>query len=372
MTVQGPIRDYVFWQNIVSPHQIPYINRLGELGHRVLYVSEQEISADRRDLGWERPDSKNVDFRVKLNRKDILELLDSQSPDTINVIAGARGTQFGSFVQTQCVDRGSKVGIVTEAPDMRGMSRAPKYLKYYLERRKIGHQFDFIFAMGELGVGAFRAFGYPDRMIFPFGYTTSKLKGFDDLAGVDQTPLFDIIYVGQLIQRKNIESLLKAVSRLPGVTLAILGDGARRQSLRKTVQKFEMQSRVNWLGVRKPAEVLKYIAMSRILVLPSWHDGWGAVVNESLSMGTPVVCSKQCGASDLVYSNKQGRKFNAHSIDDLEQCIVDLLSSRHNVADRLELIECASRFSGDVMGDYFDACINSVYASGDRPRLPWL
>ena len=37
-----------------------------------------------------------------------------------------------------------------------------------------------------------------------------------------------------------------------------------------------------------------------LLVLPSRFDGWGAVVNEALGAGTPVLVSDLCGSSYLV------------------------------------------------------------------------
>ena len=36
------------------------------------------------------------------------------------------------------------------------------------------------------------------------------------------------------------------------------------------------------------------------LVLPSSHDGWGAVTTEALMVGTPVICSDTCGSSLIV------------------------------------------------------------------------
>lgn len=37
-----------------------------------------------------------------------------------------------------------------------------------------------------------------------------------------------------------------------------------------------------------------------ILILPSLHDGWGAVVNEAITMGLYIITSDKCGAKALI------------------------------------------------------------------------
>ena len=47
------------------------------------------------------------------------------------------------------------------------------------------------------------------------------------------------------------------------------------------------------------------------MVLPSRYDGWGAVVSESIGVGTPVIVSTACGSSSLVRSRLQGNTFHS-------------------------------------------------------------
>ena len=49
------------------------------------------------------------------------------------------------------------------------------------------------------------------------------------------------------------------------------------------------------------------------LVLPSLHDGWGAVTSESLMTGTPVICSEACGSSIVVKASKVGGIFSSNN-----------------------------------------------------------
>ena len=47
------------------------------------------------------------------------------------------------------------------------------------------------------------------------------------------------------------------------------------------------------------------------LILPSRHDGWGAVVSEALMVGTPVICSDACGSAGVVHASGVGGVFRS-------------------------------------------------------------
>lgn len=65
-----------------------------------------------------------------------------------------------------------------------------------------------------------------------------------------------------------------------------------------------------------------------VLVLPSKHDGWGAVVNEALTMGLYVVTSNHCGASYLLKDRQQGIVFNLESSSSLNNVIDTCIANR--------------------------------------------
>ena len=63
-----------------------------------------------------------------------------------------------------------------------------------------------------------------------------------------------------------------------------------------------------WLTDR--AKTAGLMAISSLFVLPSQHETWGAVVNEAMTAGLPVLASIAVGAAiDLIESEKQGVVF---------------------------------------------------------------
>ena len=79
-------------------------------------------------------------------------------------------------------------------------------------------------------------------------------------------------------------------------------------------------SRQQWLGKMQIAEIPQEIA-NRCLVLPSRHDGWGAVIVEALMVGTPVICSDACGAAGVVSASGLGGVFPSNNVKELSSLL---------------------------------------------------
>jgi glycosyltransferase involved in cell wall biosynthesis len=82
-------------------------------------------------------------------------------------------------------------------------------------------------------------------------------------------------------------------------------------------------NRVFWLGKMNAAQVQARIHDADALILPSREDGWGAVVNEALMAGTPVICSTACGAADLIKDPWLGTVFQSGQVMDLAAALRD-------------------------------------------------
>ena len=111
-----------------------------------------------------------------------------------------------------------------------------------------------------------------------------------------------LIFVGQLIPRKRLDRLLRALAAVRSTdwVFRIIGDGSERRSLEKLALELNLLRRITFTGALDNGAVRNELANADLFVLPSRWDGWGAVVNEALMSGTPVICSSYCGAADLI------------------------------------------------------------------------
>jgi glycosyltransferase involved in cell wall biosynthesis len=126
------------------------------------------------------------------------------------------------------------------------------------------------------------------------------------------------LYVGQLIERKNVKSLIQAFSQIRKEfdTLTIVGDGEELIHLKKLAEHNEISDFVKFPGHKNNMEIAQIYSQHHTLILPSVNEVWGLVVNEALASGMHVVVSDKCGVTDLI-ENMKGSFFcgtDEHSI----------------------------------------------------------
>lgn len=359
--------NLVFWQNIISPHQAPFMKEMSDAGHEVLVVSTEEMSNDRRSLGWLAPSLGSARIFLNPTYQDVLDIVKFSEKDSIHFIAGARGTILGRQAVRACRASNRRIGIISEAPDTRGFSGFLRWVKYTYERLYIGVSFDFIMAMGQKGVKWFSICGYPSNKIFPFIYVTER----SPLTRTDViNEKFRFIFVGRFVKLKGLDVLLSAFVNVPNTELVMVGDGPEKNRLQKIAKNLGISSRITWLGQLSAAKVQEQLSVADVLVLPSRKDGWGAVVNESLMLGTPVICSDACGAIELIRFPWLGSIFKVNNVDSLASAMLKWSSIgglyRNRIRDWSQCIEARQ------IAKYLENVVNHTYNSSPRPKAPWL
>lgn len=361
----------VFWQNILSPHQAPFLRSLADLGHEVTVVAGEAMTDDRLALGWDVPDLGRARVVVGPGAVETQQLIESTPPEGIHIMAGARWTPLGNLAVRECLASKRRIGIMSEAPDPRGLLGCGRWAKYTVERYTKGFHYDFVLAMGEMGVRWFRRCGYPARTVFPFAYVTGPppLSRANDPASA---PV--LLFAGRFIALKGLDLLLRAFSAVPSkqAQLRLLGDGPEKQRLEGYARDLGIQNRVAWLAKRDTAGVQLEMEKADVTLLPSRKDGWGAVVNESLMAGTPVICSTACGAGELIRQPWLGTVFRAGRVDDLAKALkhwIDL--GPRSQMERERIRNWASCISGQAVAKYFASIMGHIYSNSARPAAPW-
>ncbi|MEI7831930.1 MAG: glycosyltransferase [bacterium] len=362
----------VFWQNIISPHQSSYLVALATMDCDVLVVAHEAISVSRQQQGWGIPELPGIQVIIAPNEQQIKDIIQQENDSSVHIFAGARENELGLAAMWKAVSAGVRIGMLSESPDSsQGFKSVLRRMKYSTEALSIGRKFDFIMAMGQLGVQWFSSCGYSSAKVFPFGYFTEAR----DLPAVTADgDLFHITFVGQCIHRKGIDILLRALSSLKDMPweLTIIGDGTLKSALQQQATALGISERVNWKGQLENSAARAIIASSDLLVLPSRFDGWGAVVNEALQCGVPVVCSDKCGAADLLHESWRGESFVADSIESLASALRTRLNAGKLTSEsREKLLEWATCIEGEVAAQYFLAVLQHVYEEKELPTPSW-
>ncbi|WDP90766.1 MAG: glycosyltransferase [Desulfobacter sp.] len=120
---------------------------------------------------------------------------------------------------------------------------------------------------------------------------------------------FIIGYIGQLIPRKGIDILLRAVSELKEIPwrLAIVGSGEQKEYLCKLSEDLGISSQVRFFGFRD--DRLSFLKGFDVFILPSRLEGIPRCLMEAMAAKVPIVASDIPGSNDLIDHNVNGLLF---------------------------------------------------------------
>jgi glycosyltransferase involved in cell wall biosynthesis len=130
---------------------------------------------------------------------------------------------------------------------------------------------------------------------------------------------YNFIYVGRLIDVKNLDNLLTAYKPLANSDwgLIVLGDGSEEIKLKKYKSDNNLGG-ICFIEGQPWYDVPKILALADVFVLPSYSEPWGLVVNEAMACGLPVIVSNKCGSAyDAVQEGINGYTFNPYNIEEL-------------------------------------------------------
>jgi glycosyltransferase involved in cell wall biosynthesis len=119
------------------------------------------------------------------------------------------------------------------------------------------------------------------------------------------------LFVGRLVREKGVFELLSAYAKLDESTrqqvgLVFVGDGAVLQALQEQASSIS-PGLIRFAGFAQREQLANYYALAETLILPTYTDTWGLVVNESMACGLPVIVSRAAGcAAELVRENWNG------------------------------------------------------------------
>ena len=232
---------------------------------------------------------------------------------------------------------------------------------------------DGFFVYGLRARAYVKYYGAPDSKIFsrcqaaalPPAYSTDlALQLRLSHAPSEKAPIF--LYVGRLSPEKSLDVLLKAFvivqKKLPYSSLVIVGAGPQRQELEGLSQSFGINNVVFFAGSMNVDALAVEYARASCLVLPSFSEPWGLVVNEALSYGCPVVVSHRCGCvPELVENQQTGLVFDAQNVDDLANKLLSVPASFSDIAATARgCLKLISKYSPQIAAQDILAGCNQI------------
>ena len=365
----------VYWQDIISPHQSAAIRALAERVEEVVLVACKELNAERRDIGWSIPDLGAARVLVAPDARTVEDLVCEMPGERVHLLGAARWHPLGRQAIAHCRRTSARWGLIAEAADSRGWRGLARRVKYTLDYWTVGRHLDFMLAVGQQGVRWFRQCGYPARIVFPYAYVVDQLPDETPARPADGGP-FECMFLGRCAPGKGVETLLRALAgcRAQSWRLTVIGDGPLRTAWSSQSRALGLADRVQFLGALPNAAARRRLAAMDLLVLPSdGKEGWGAVVNEALMCGVPVLCSDRCGAVDVLGAPWRGEVVRAGSATALTQALARWIARGKTTPRASQRIrQWAQCLTGAAAADYLLAILAHVYDGAARPTAPWL
>ena len=182
---------------------------------------------------------------------------------------------------------------------------------------------DHAYVFSQLHARRLRDEGLREDAVMLSGLYAGPLDPAEEAAG-PRRPV--VVFAGRHIPEKRAElvpgAVARARERVIGLQGLILGDGPERSAVLRAIADAHAESFVTAPGFVAAEEVTSALATATCLILPSAREGYGLVIIEAASHGTPsvVVAGEDNAAVELVHDGVNG--FVAASSEGLSDAIV--------------------------------------------------
>jgi glycosyltransferase involved in cell wall biosynthesis len=161
-----------------------------------------------------------------------------------------------------------------------------------------------------------------------------ELETIKDLSLIKKFDKPTILSLGTVRSMKRTKHILKAFEILkkdiPEARLVIAGkaDGAYGDRFVYDVENSQYSSSIRFIGPVSKEEKVELMQKSHIIAVTSVKEGWGLIVTEANSQGTPAVVYNVDGLRDAVKNNETGIVCEKNTPENMAENIVHLLNNK--------------------------------------------
>lgn len=160
-------------------------------------------------------------------------------------------------------------------------------------------------------------------------------------------PVRKFIYVGNLIERKHLKTLIEALARYPerGYELTVIGDGPQKDEDEALARESGVKARFH--GKLPHPDVIKEMRKADCFVMVSTGEAFGLVYLEAMAQGCITVASEKEGMEGIIESGKNGYLCKAGDTDSLSAVLdkLEALGDAQRNALRRAALKLAAEYS---------------------------
>ncbi len=248
--------------------------------------------------------------------------------------------------------RRSSVPLVSIVHHLRSSEDHPRALRWFyhlVERAYLRSVDGFIFNSQTTKTAVERMAGdlsKPWVVATPAGNRFGPGIADDEIiARVNGGKILRVLFVGNVIRRKGLHSLLRALAELPDDAwqLTVAGrldvDASYAQALIEQARRSGTVDRVQFVGGLDDAQLRERLMSNDVLAVPSQYEGFGIVYLEGMAYGLPGIATTSGAAGEIIQDGQSGFLVQVGDWRALSQRLRQLAGDR----DRLRGMSLAAR-----------------------------
>lgn len=326
-----------FLTNIVNHHQIPLADEFYKLlGDDYTYVAFEPLPDWLKKGGYQ-----------EIERPYVLRAYEDERhlPKVYELVCSSDAVIIGAASDRYVLDR-IKAGKLTFRYNERWFKSRPWYLSgprawvnFYKNHIRFKNKPLYMLAASAYTANDVYAIGAYKNKVYKWGYFTAVPEKNEveasklDVSTSEITP--HIMWCSRFLKLKHPELPVKLAARLKSegykFVLNMYGGGEELMNTQTLARDLDVEDVICFCGNLPNQEILTTMRKHQIFLFTSdKNEGWGAVLNESMSNGCAVVASNRIGATPfLVKDGVNGLIFESENLDSLYEKVKSLLDDEN-------------------------------------------
>lgn len=335
--------ELILFSNIPAPYFVDYCSELAKYAN-VTAVFET-TKASNRNSSWYKHESKGFEtvylknwkigqesalafgFKKLLRAKsyDLVLVCNPTTPTGILLISYLKRHKMRYAIQSEGGFVGSQKGLKEAYKKhlisgasfyLSGMSNRNDYFSAYAHHNAVIHRYHF---------ASFREYQIDIKPVEP-----NEKRALRNALGITEDNV--VLYVGHFIKAKGYDDALHLARRMQGTGFYFAGGEPSRKDL-EFIKENQM-SNAHFLGFLNQESLCNYYRAATLLILPTYSDTWGLVINEAMSKGLPVVTTDACIAGLEFFQESHPECLSkVGDIDDLQTKVEQILGNPTKVSE---------------------------------------
>ncbi len=320
-------------QRVLPSYRVNFFNLLGEACHDGLSVFAGQPRRNEMIKPVKKLDHADLFIGQNMHllwgkfylciQFGLLHWLKNWNPHVLIVEANPRYLKLPAAIRWMHQLKRPVIGWGLGAPPISGMMASNRHRR----RKELIEQFDALITYSQSGAEEYAALGYPlDRIFIAHNAVTPApehlLPERPPFIPGDSKP--QILFVGRLQERKNVDNLIHACARLPESSqpkLLIVGDGPVRKRLEILAKA--IYPKAVFTGALYGEELRNHYQESDLFVLPGTG---GLAIQQAMSYGLPVIAAQADGTQANLIREANGWQIPANDIEPLKTTLETALS----------------------------------------------